>query len=301
MRLAPVALIALAGCSATVVDEAGEVDVTTTGALAVERLVSFDPDESPRSRVSARFLRVRGQMDPDDASRLVGTASDSGIAAPLVPGCAPVQAPAAVDVSAPARVELLDVGEVVLLHDDVPRDSTPDALRLAARAFPDVGDLVSGVVYTSRDDSVDVPVGGRYLVATSGSPWLDAFSASVEAPEALAGLQIGGRDVDEPLTAELALELGAPLALRWDAGTPADVIYLDVRPADGGATMRCVFGDVGEAEVPAAILGASAGAIELSLHRHRRAELAAALAAGLEEASIEFDFAVTLGATLVEP
>src|SRR6202041_1916014 len=63
-------------------------------------------------------------------------------------------------------IELIDVGDVTLR-------AGADAMPLAARAFPDVGELVSGVFYTSRDTASELPAGPTYTVEGTGSAFVD--------------------------------------------------------------------------------------------------------------------------------
>jgi hypothetical protein len=86
----------------------------------------------------------------------------------------------------------VDVGEVAL-------EASQIRATLAARAFPDVVDLVSGVVYTTRDFMADpVPGQGAYTFRVSGSAALAAHGASGQAPAPRASLCRRVRPAREP-------------------------------------------------------------------------------------------------------
>jgi hypothetical protein len=297
-------LLAASGCSAAVVDDDSE-DVETTEAMAhgnvgVERVVSYGTASAgPRTYVSARFVRLFG-LDIETAESLVGSAARLDPDAPL--GCtwhegvASGASPEAIDGS----IELLDVGDIVLRAGST---ATP----LAARAFPDVGDLVSGVVYTSRDHSAVLPAAATYSIETSGSVFVDGFTIQVDAPDGLQGVRLSqttaGPD-DQPFEAgDITVVMGEGLTIRWDPGSPSlgDRIYVDVTPVDdepGATGLRCVFDDRGAGIVPDPVSKLQAGGeIEIAVHRHR---LVTAKPSGIDQAVVDFDFAVTARALLTE-
>ena len=126
-----------------------------------------------------------------------------------------------------APIELLDVGEVTVVARDTGRAAT---MPLATRAFADVGDLVSGVFYTSRDNGADLP-GGDYRIVASGSQDVERFDVGAEAPDALDEVRVD----DDPLAPGLSLEAGEPITLTWDV--PEDGARAS---AHGGQRRRCV-------------------------------------------------------------
>ncbi|MBI4705748.1 MAG: hypothetical protein HY744_32040 [Deltaproteobacteria bacterium] len=298
-------LLAVAGCTATVVEEGdgGEsAALAAQGSVAVERIEAvFGGASQVRARVSAHFMRVGG-LAQDVAERVLG----SPLELPAGGTCAWREPPGAAQVPPPeaaaGSIELLDVGDMVLRAG---ASTTP----LAARAFPDVGEIVSGVVYTSRDDSAELPVGTTYLFETSGSALVEGFSMQLEAPDAPEGLGVAGRPVagDVP-----SVGAGQPVALRWTAGRPAagDRIYVDVTGVERGAearglvpaqerTLRCSFEDGGAAELPARFaVWPAAQEIEIAVHRWRRLVLKPS---AIDSAVVDFDFAVTVRAAVVEP
>ncbi len=284
--LAAFTLLAMAaGCSATVVDDAADepADASIHGVVVVERTVVLaTAPPFARSDVYARFLRVSGGLDAATASEVVGAAAvDAG--APL--GCSARDALASPVAVGDGAIELLDVGDMVLHVVD---GDTTRSVPLAARAFPDVGELVSGVVYTSRDDSAALPAGGSYIIETSGSAWMDGFAIQVDAPGELVGLRLAGLLADED---DLVVDAGEPLAIAWEAGAVDDRIVVDVSPVDdGAAAFRCVFEDRGKGTVPTSFMAFAAGS-ELDVIVHRVRETSIKLP-GVDEAVVDFDYAV---------
>jgi hypothetical protein len=146
-------------------------------------------------------------------------------------------------------IDLVDVGAVTI-------DAEHARAVLAERAFPDVVDLVSGVLYTSRDWSTDaLPSSGHYWLQASGSPALPALSAEADAPGAPADLQLAGLPVTDQ---ELALPRDN-LSISWQPPALADasnVVYVDLW-SDGAAStdrVRCAFGDTGSAQIDTSAL-----------------------------------------------
>jgi hypothetical protein len=300
MRVLAVVSLLAAGCSATVVDDArtDEVDALSVhGSIAVERVVQLQNEALlEHGRVSARFLRVSG-LDVDTAERLVGRPSvDDRV------GCSfadPVTEHAPV---APrgGSIELLDVGEIVLRILD---PGEPTVLPLAPRAFPDVGELVSGVVYTSRDDTTALAARATYLIETSGSDRIDGFVVQVEAPAAPGGVRLGGIPIE---SGELQIDSGEAIAVEWERGAPGDWMELNLSsPDDDLGIVRCVFTDAGSAEVPAALVAFAPGAIvDVAVHRHRRTAVqvddVALAPGGIDQAVVDFDFVVASRVAIAE-
>ncbi len=302
-------LLPVIGCSAAVVDEDVE-DVETTeamayGDVAVERTESYGPGTAGlRTYVSARFVRLSG-LDVQTAESVVGSAARLDPNVPL--GCswhegtAPDAAPDAIEGS----IELLDVGDILLRAGST---ATP----LVARAFPDVGDLVSGVVYTSRDHRTALPAATTYSIEASGSVFVDGFSIQVEAPEALERVRLSqptvGLEAQLFDAGDITVVMGEELTIGWEPGSPSsgDRIYVDVALVDdepGAGRLLCVFDDQGTGVVPAAVVSApvgklaAGGEIEIAVHRHR---LVTAKPSGIDEAVVDFDFVVMARALLTD-
>ncbi len=291
-------LLLSAGCSANVVDdgEAGEIaEATTHGSVTVEKTASLNVGTGAadvQSHVSARFMRISGNLDRELAERMVGAPK----ALPNVGTCDWLEISASEPLppnAADGSIELLDVGDI-LLHAEA------YTTQLAARAFPDVGDIVSGVVYTSRDGTSGIADGHSYVIETTGSDFVDGFSMRVEAPMVPAGIVVEQFTLDSAETTESARD---GLQLRWHPGNPkaGDQIYVDIsrslatgEPAsnDGSSrTLRCTFPDSGVAQIPTRFVSwLPEGELDIALHRLRRTIVGLT---AIDEAVVDFDFAVT--------
>jgi hypothetical protein len=139
----------------------------TEGVVSVERLVAGD---GAQTNVSAKFMRLSSPVDGDVAARVVGAKID----APSVGSCRRVTDGARVSAGL-GTIELIDVGDVTLQTGSA-------RMPLAVRAFPDVGDLVSGMFYTSLDAASDLPAGATYTFEGTGSGPVDRFTVEAEAP-----------------------------------------------------------------------------------------------------------------------
>jgi hypothetical protein len=296
-------LVPTAGCTLAVGDpaEAGDAPeaVVTQGTVAVERVVSVSgPTTEPavRTHVSARFMQLSGGFDQQLAERVVGSPRElpprgtCGWRTPTGLGPLPPSA-------AHGSIELLDVGEVLLRAGQ-------SSLPLAARAFPDVGEVVSGVVYTSRDGTSDLPVGVPYRIETSGSPLVSGFQLTVDAPLEPLELQIGGQAVEGDGVVVLR---GDTLELAWRtaADGSADQIVVDLTPVgldgaeDPAESARCAFDDSGSARVFPEYTSWSVLPDELDVTVHRLRRVVARLPE-IDQTIVEFDFAVTTRAPVAD-
>ncbi len=273
------ALVAGLGCSTTVSGEpeAGELGATRA-LIRIERIETLAPDGA-RAFALAHFAQVNSAT-PKRTLELL----DLGEALPEIGSCVDGRAAGAepsVAWSSAGQVELLEAGEVTI--------STPTQITsLAPRAFPTVRDLVSGVVYSSRDQAAEpLPSGTPYRVSASGSSVLAPLDVMAEAPEALAQLQVS----DLSLSELSELPLGASVPLSWAAGQAGDWVVFEL--TDGLSRVVCSFDDrAGRGLVPASVVegsGLTSGSATLSIHRVRVATFG-------DEAStlgeIRFDFEV---------
>ncbi|AKT36158.1 hypothetical protein [Chondromyces crocatus] len=277
------------GCSTPVVDLADANGGVTQGLVLVER--SGVAGAAPQTNVSAKFMRLPAASDADLAERVVGSPFDR----PSVGAC--LQLGGAVEepissLSGTGPIELLDVGDVTVRAGESP-------MPLAARAFPDVGDLVFGVFYTSRDAASELPAPARYAFDSSGSTLLDRFSFDAEAPAGPEDVRIGDFDLaDEPL-----IEEGAGAEVTWrafDHAAEVDRVYIDVI-ASSGAAVRCGFRDTGHALIPASVMkeqsrGEGTTAVTIAVRRVREMPFAVS---GVDLGEIRFDFSVIGRARLV--
>jgi hypothetical protein len=271
------------GCSAPVVDDVADASgAMTEGVVLVERTVAGDG--ATQTNVSAKFMRLSTPIDPDLAERVVGSKLD-------LPAAGSCRSTASGTVDGKARVrnalgtiELIDVGDVSLRAGAA-------SMPLAVRAFPDVGDLVSGMFYTSQDVASDLPAGATYTLEGTGSGLIDRFSVDADAPPALEDVRIG----DVALSDGVPLDEGAPITVRWRQAktAPSDLVLIDVS-ASSGASIRCAFHDEGRAVVPGwilrtSMLGALPATATLAVHRVRERAFASP---GIDAGEVRFDLSV---------
>jgi hypothetical protein len=294
------------GCSApvgatTASAEVAEGASSSSALVLIERTVSSG--DSARAEAVARFLRMHAGSVDDDALRMVGAAVDF----PAVGACdalSSLNAGKAADPEAVRAVELVDVGSVSIETNGV-------SLSLPPRRLPDILELVSGVVYSTRaPDPEALPSGATYVLRASGRASLSAppsdsdpgpFVVSAVAPVAIGdadALQVGGQVAKT--SGPLALSSDAPVELVWSAGNPQDVVYVDVSAASGtgsvssggaasGSGTRCMFADTGHAVLPEAVLLEGDG--NITIHRLHREFFQAR---GIDSGEIRFDFARVL-------
>ncbi len=280
----PLLCVAGFGCSAPVVTSAeadAEASSTTAAVVLVERTVSAG--ESARAEAVARFVRMRGGPIDEEALRMVGAALDF----PPMGTCAAqhdVYAPRAPeqDNRGVQSVELVDLGAIAI-------EANGARVSLQARRLPDIVDLVSGVVYSSRASAPEaLPPEMAYALRANGRPDLDVapFAAFATAPSEPAELVVAGQDARTP--GGLVLSPDTTTELSWAAGSADDVVYVDVNQSSsaGPRNVRCLFDDAGRAVIAASSLSDGDGT--MTVHRlHRESFLARAIDAG----EIRFDFA----------
>lgn len=297
VALAAVAAATVAACSAPVVDDVADASGSTTQAIVlVDRVAA---DGATQTNVSAKFMRLSGAADPEAAERIVGSRLDL----PPIGECVVLSdEDSGSDIASLGSIELLDVGDVTLRAGGSP-------LALAPRAFPDVGALVSGVVYTSRDAQTELPAPATYVIETTGSQALDAFALEAEAPSAPEDVRLAGEELDPAHPA--VIPEGNGLSVRWRAApTPHDeLIYVDVASPTNGAAVRCAFNDTGDATIPASLLrsdtfGPLPASASVGVHRVRLGSFGLSTPAGAPAAidlgEVRFDLGV-VGRISIEP
>ncbi|WP_437712652.1 hypothetical protein WMF45_43900 [Sorangium sp. So ce448] len=301
---------ALVGCSAPVAGDATEVNgVVTQGVVRVERAINLSRDAASTAtpgeldeaalpsagaegagavtNVLAKFMRLSSAMDPELAEGAVG----KPFVLPSAGSCM-VLSPAADDeassFSSLSPIELLDAGDVTMKTEST-------EMPLAARAFPDVGALVFGVFYTSRDATSDLPAPARYVFESSGSGQLDRFAFEADAPAGPEEVRIG----DAELADGVDLDAGVGAVVQWradegsEAGRARDIIYVDVTSAHG-ATVRCAFKDTGRGVIPGSLLDPSTlgplpANATLAVHRTRQVPINTS---GIDLGEVRFDLSV---------
>lgn len=263
----------------------------TEGVVLVERAVSRDG--SAQTNVSAKFMRLSAPTDPDLAEQVVGAKLDL----PAIGSCR-LQAPTEAKVdrrtrSALGTIELIDVGDVSLRAGS-------SAMSLAVRAFPDVGELVSGMFYTSPDTTRALPAGTLYTLEGTGSGAIDRFTIEADAPPAPEQVRVAGT----PLTESISLDPDAPATVEWTAGvaTPRkDLVLVDLS-VPSGAAIRCAFNDEGSATLPSWVLkskelGPLPATATLAVHRIRQRSFTGP---GLDTGEMRFDLSV-MGHVVIAP
>ena len=262
-----VVLPGLVACSAEVVaNEATRL----TAVIEIDRTIS-DLSDPGHSSAIARFVRA-GAGD-DAALRLVSASSDL----PAIGTCASGGAPSgsAQSFKREGPVELLDVGNVTIAQ--LSAAGTGVRSTLVARRLPDVVDLVSGVVYTARGPEDGSFGPGRYSLRVAGSADVPSFVREADAPATLSLVRVADQDANGTIVVDGASDVS------WESGSERDVVVIEVTGSP--STMRCSFGDLGHATVPAGAFGAQG---TLTLRRIHREPFAAA---GVDRGEIRFEFA----------
>ena len=237
-------------------------------------------EQAVRAEALAGFMQVPAELDVGSARALMGL--ELGL--PEMGQCVTRALGRDVDqpVATEERLELLDVGDVSLVADG--RSTT-----LAPRAFPTVTDLISGVVYTTRDLSAEpLPAGVQYAVRTAGGA-VSAVDLVGDAPRELAGVTVGG----VPLAEVTRISPAAPIDLTWTVGDAGDVVYVELS-ADGTDPAVCAFqDDYGVGSIPAGAFAGS-GPGRMSVHRFRGREFASD---DIESGELRFDFELAASVT----
>lgn len=287
--LGPLFLAAATGCTATVVEASADGGPpTTTQALVVFQRAERE-GKAARTSISAKFFRAPVAADPDTLESVIG----SDLELPAPGECLVVhEADVAVDEPSVGPVALFDAGDITVR-------TGAGSIPLAARAFPDVGDRVSGVFYTSPDTDGDLPAPGTYILEGSGSSVVDRFSLETEAPGVPAGVLVGG----QPLAEGVELHEGEPVEVAWSlsvgSAASTDLAYVEI-VSESGVMARCAFEDRGRGVLPGSLLRGSAfgplpvGAT-LAVHRVRQGVLALP---GVDAGDVRFDMSVAAAVTL---
>jgi hypothetical protein len=268
------------GCSGTVVSTSDASTSTTQAVVSVERTATAgDPNRSVRAHASAYFLRLQAGADPSLAARLVGAAN----VLPAIGQCEAigVLSDQAMPLATLGPVDLVDVGEVAL-------EASTIRATFAARAFPDVADLVSGVVYTTRDLAADpLPDHGPYTFRIAGSHAVQPMILQARAPGPAGDLSVAGHPLRD---AAVVLPRG-DLSVRWEPAAGTDQVYIELASMEDGPLdrVRCSFANDGQAVIAASALP-KAATQTISIHLVRREGVAAP---GLDGGWIRFDLATS--------
>ncbi|MBK8257804.1 MAG: hypothetical protein IPK82_34690 [Polyangiaceae bacterium] len=284
---AAASLFGTVGCAATVVEPSPDGGTATTTAALISLQSAARDGKEARTSISAKFLRAPVSADADAIESLVG--SDFELPAPGE--CSVVQDADPVGPESPAAfaIELFDVGDVTIR-------TRASAIPLAARAFPDVGDRVSGMFYTSPDTRGNLPAPGKYIVEGSGSQGVERFSVEADAPQVPSDISVNGT----PLFDGVEWLGGTDLQLSWRVGENKDDIAYVELITENGFTARCAFEDRGRGTVPASLIrgvvfGAAPVGATLAVHRVRQGTFQVP---GIDLGEVRFDVSVVSAITL---
>ena len=231
--------------------------------IVLERTVSAD--DTVHGSAVARFLKMRSGSLDDETLRMVGATLDL----PETGSCAasPSGSLALAPSDGPRAVELLDVGSVAFEANGL-------RTTLEARALPDIVDLVTGVVYSTRtttlhaldpERSDSLPSRGTYVVRSTGSTRtadpdraVPAFTVPATAVGEPSELRIDGQDARAP--DGVTLSAGTRVDLSWaasgagDANDTEDAVYVELSSHSSSMKVRCRFEDRGVGSIPAWLL-----------------------------------------------
>jgi hypothetical protein len=271
------------GCSTAVPEGEDVADATsgiTEGVVLVERAASTDG--TIQTNVSAKFMRLSAPVDTDLAERVVGSKLDLPAVGTCRVGTAAQKKVRSNGRPALGPIELLDVGDLSLV-------AGTSRLSLGARAFPDVGELVSGMFYTSPDGAAELPAAGTFTVEGTGSGPVDRFAVEIEAPTAPDDVHVGGAPLNDAV-----VDTRLPTPIEWNAQPRGDQVVVDITVASG-ASVQCAFTDSGKATLPSWVisektLGRFPSVGTVRVHRLRQRTFAAA---GIDAGELRFDLSVS--------
>jgi len=240
------------------------------------------------AQAGARFLRVVG-VEAESVSELVGApawplprlpaaGSTAGVGR-----CVERQAVAreGQGLDAAPEVRLLDVGPIEVAAGDA-------ALHLTPRRFPDLWNVVSGVLYGV--DSA-LPTGPwRFSGAGNATVGVGAFDVSMASPEPLEGVTLD----EQALGADgLTLSRRGPFAVRWQRPVHAEEGDVVTVVFAGTGELRCALRDEGLLDLDAASADRAREMLReggaVSVHRLRARAFSAS---GLDTGALVFDLSV---------
>lgn len=273
------AALSSVGCASQIDPYTADADTGSTHALiTIERNVPANGSGPLRGGALAGFVRVPPTVESKTVMRLVGLTADF----PPVGQCR-VSTDRDVSHAPLGFVEFVEAGDIRL-------QTTSGVTQLSARAFPTITDLVSGVVYTTRDRSADaLPAAASYSIYATGTAAVPGLTVNAEAPRALESVTLGG----VPLSEIESFSTAQAADLTWAMGDSSDLVVIELSTTDGTSGIVCSFrDDAGAATIPAGALEAS-GPGRLALHRVRSREF---VKPGIDRGELRFDF--TLRANL---
>ncbi len=146
--------------------------------------------------------------------------------------------------SGQTAVELLDVGDLTV---SVGRDKK----LVPTRTFPDLLNVVVGVIYTIDDgQGIDYLPGETYSLHATGTEEVSPFDVVLEAPEDLGDIKVEGAAVSDEVP---FITRGDGVALTWEGAEAGDEIIATLSWTKMGApwSMTCLMRDDGFFVIPA--------------------------------------------------
>ncbi len=293
--LGALGVLLLLGCSS----EEGLVDA---GASAQESrrglvYVGYEHDWADASEASlltttAQFVRYSA-LDQEQVARLLGLPLDPEEDLPALDLCRtydlsiPPEAEEALVEGSPANVELLEAGDLQIQAQE-------KTISLMPRHFPGLLPFISGVIYGESQLTMDKQP-QQISASSSGGEAVGNFYAQLSTPALPRLTSLGNA---QP-AAQVTVEGGGPLAVRWRSASPApeDVTYLELRYTQEKqeVALRCRVRDDGAFSIPRAMLAGVEGRATLELTRLRRSSFSAA---GLDQGELRLTLRDSAALTL---
>lgn len=269
------------GCSVPTESNDPQRGTTTHAAIRVTQVETLEG--TSRADAMAGFLKVPVDGDPDQLLALAGLHE---ILPPRGDCRSNVDEQAVSDFQQTSSAELLEAATVELV-------TMAGSHSLAPRAFPGIGDLLRGVIYTNRErDNAELPAGMRYsvegraLILDSGER-ADVVMAH-DSPRLPQGVQINGN----PLSTRTLLTRAPVLDVSWTPQRMGDLV--SVRVQGDRFSLSCTFSDnEGFGSIPLVSEGgAHPSDSEFLLSVHRIRQFHEAGPEGVDDLRMRFDFAV---------
>lgn len=243
------------------------------GFLSVERVQPWSSSEGASEAASATFMKVHQGTDPVVVARLVGAIPEL----PESGSCREQNSaePASMPLRALSPVEMVSVGDVLVR-------SETSTTKLMARAYPDITQLLSGVVYTSSGREMPKAT-GKVSFEVAGADGVPGFDLEAPMPPSIERVTLNGVEVGDE---QDWLAVGDAVELGWQAseGEAGDRFYVDLSVVDAKKaprTIRCSGGASARLSIPL-ILGEQSQSVAVTAHRLRTLPLKVASVASGE-------------------
>lgn len=265
----------VAACATTPGGEPADAQTARSSAmLFVERQVADGAGST--AHVGARFVQFSG-LSPEALPDLLGTPHLPGTTV----GCFEREDTAVDTADGRAEARLLDVGPIDVRAGDT-------TLRLEPRRFPDLWNVVSGVIYaTDGDLPADV---WRFTAPGNVQSRVGAFDVEARAPEELSGITVA----DQHLTPGGSVVVPRrSFFVRWVRGDRDDGVVLTFEGTGNARTITCTARDEGWMNVDSVwaerIAELARSGATLTVHRVRARPFNVP---SMEEAYVVFDLSI---------